>query len=389
MKQLLDLYRYLRGYLIISVSKGFPERFLNLCNKERLYLWDVIFRDNYITAKIYCKDFFRLKVIRRKSGVKIKILNKCGFIFFLKEKAERKVLLAGLTASLLVMFILNQFVWVIEINGTEKISKTEILESVNALGLDYGAFARNFDENKAGRDIVNHSDGRILWAAVNIKGSKAFVEIREAEEKQHKNQKNTSCNIVADFDGVILSNETYSGTSCVSSGNAVRVGDILISGISENSDGSVNFHSADGKLSALHSTIEENVFPCNISVMKYSDECRHKAVTIFGFDIPISAKDFASFSKELEYNRYLDITDYFLPFGVTQKIGASEKEESVKNEMLYIINCFSKSEYDRFKNTLVLSSEYEFSIESDCYNIKGEYECIDFIGKKIDILQEN
>ena len=76
MRILLDIYRFLRSYIIISVQGGFPERFLNLCGKEKIYLWDVEYSSGCVTAKIGCRDFPRLKAIRAKSGVKIKIKEK-------------------------------------------------------------------------------------------------------------------------------------------------------------------------------------------------------------------------------------------------------------------------------------------------------------------------
>ncbi|MBQ6600271.1 MAG: hypothetical protein IIX36_01370, partial [Clostridia bacterium] len=56
---------------------------------------------------------------------------------------------------------------------------------------------------------------------------------------------------------------------------------------------------------------------------------------------------------------------------------------------LFYIDEFTREEYSLLKNSKVLKSDYSFTKEKNCYNIGAEYDCIDFIGKKCAILQEN
>ena len=47
---ILRLFRYLLGYVRFAAWGGFPERFINLCEHNRILLWDVRSRDGVITA---------------------------------------------------------------------------------------------------------------------------------------------------------------------------------------------------------------------------------------------------------------------------------------------------------------------------------------------------
>lgn len=391
MKHILKLYRFIKGFITIKVSGGFPERFLNLCNKEKLYVWDVVYENNFISLKIYCRDFRKLRKIRLKSGVSIKITDKKGIHFTLRENRKRKILIVGLLVSLLFMNLTNLFVWSIEVKNTENIGAVEIREAVKSLGLDFGTFVPLYDEIQSGREAVNLFNGKVIWAAINIKGSKATVEMREYFSFESKKDDNNSpCNITADFGGIIISEEVYSGVAAVNSGSAVKKGDILISGISENTDGSVNFHHADGSITALHSrTLSHNV--SSESVYKtVALQDSFNIVNIFSLKIPLSykafySKDFCFVSKE-----FLKVNDSLLPFGIISKSKTAVTEaKSSDIDIIYCIDEFTKAEYNEFKNTYIINCDYKISSVKSGYNINGNYNCIDFIGKKSAILQEN
>lgn len=389
MKTLLELFRFLQAYAVITISGGFPERFLNLCNREKVYLWDVVYENNCVKAKIYCKDFSKLRGIRKKCGVKIKITGKHGPGYIIKANKNRKALLAGMVTALIFMLLMNQYVWFIDVNGNESINKYEITDAANLLGLKRGTFAPTFDKNAAGRKIVNLFDGRLLWAAVNIKGSRAVIELREYKENNKEAEEKKPCNIIADFDGVIITNEVYSGTSCTARGSAVRSGDILISGISEDTDGLASFHAADGKLSAYH---KRNISFAAKSTdyVRLKQKSKYKILNIFSMNFPLSLKAFDKGNEAYSYEEYINYDNTSLPFGVITKAHIQAKQtDEIITDSIILLDEFTKQEYETMKNTLIINSSYKLNNSSEGFNINAEYECIDFIGKKSDILQEN
>lgn len=391
MIKLIDIHRLIKNYVTIKVSGGFPERFVNLCAKEQIYLWDSFYEKDALSTNIYCKDFFKLRKIRRKSGVKIKITGKYGVYFFYKSLNHRKAAIYGFALSLLFMSFMNLFVWSIDIKGAQNISSNEILEAVNNMGLDYGTFVPLFDESESARETVNLFNGRVLWVAINIKGSKATVEIRESDKKDAVEEDDINhCNIIADFDGIIVSAEALSGVLSTKNGSAVKKGDLLVSGISENLDGSVNLHKAKGKLTAYHCVSVDETFDKKQKCVRIEETSRCNRLVLFSLNIPVSVNCFIPSEEKLTYTNLLKINGSALPFGIIRECLTSVTEfESNENHMIYCVDKFSSDEYERFRNTYVINSEYTFSEKTDGANISAEYECIDYIGKKSIIFEEN
>lgn len=386
----LNVYRYLLNYVTVSIKGGFTERFINLCNRENVYMWNSVYRNGELTANVFCKDFKKLRGIRKKSGVKIKIIKKCGIYFFIRRNEKRKILIPGICTALLIMLFMNNFIWNIEVTGTKKISPDEIIEMLSESGLKYGTFVPGFDEAQAGREAVNLSDGKILWLAVNIKGSKATVEVRDYVKQQGLNTDNTPCNIVANFDGIILSAYTHTGVQVIQNGSAVKKGDLIISGVYENENGTVDYLCADGEISAIC----ENELKYKKSSAKNKTELVNLkdryTLKLFGINIPLFLKSDDRLLDKISYTEYLTFDGYVIPIGLektTLYMSESASDEEFKE--IREIDAFTNREYFKFKNSNIIKADYTISTDKDNYEISGKYSCIHFIGIKSPILKEN
>ncbi len=391
MNKILLLYRYLRGFITIRISGGFPERFLNLCNRERIQIFDSFYENGSVSAKIFCKDFPRLRKLRRKSGVKIKITDKCAAAYFFRKNRKRNILIYGMLFSVLFMSVMNLFVWCIDAKDTHSISKEEIIDAGINSGLKFGTFVPLYDENKANRDIVNMFNGRVIWSSVNIKGSKATFDIREYNEPEKSDKREAEpCNVIADFDAIIISADIYSGVSYISEGNAVKSGDLLISGIYQNNDGSVSFHNADGKITALHKTEMNKTYSKNEDVFTINEGANSVELKFFTLSIPLSPEAFGNKDCNVGYTELLKNQDCLLPFGFTHQCELVRNEKKISDlSPLFYIDEFTDEEYHALKNSLIIDVKYSFRVNEDSYNISAYYDCLDFIGKKSVILQEN
>lgn len=383
----LDIYRYFRNYMTLIVSGGFTERFINLCNRRGIYLWDSHYHNGELNVKIYCRDFRKLHGIKHKSGVSIRVAEKIGIAFFVRENKKRKVLATGLVIAMLVMLAMNSFVWSIEVTGNENISEKEISQMLKASGLEYGAFVPAFDESKASRDAVNLSDGKILWLAINIKGSKATVEVRDYIKPIESSADSEPCNIIADFDGIILSSYTHRGVQIQHSGAAVKKGDLLISGIAENESGAVDYLSADGEITAIHSDVLSMDFTEKTNKSIITDLSYSFSLNIFGVNLPLNLEKNNN-ADSYSYTAYMTFDGNTLPIGTTKTaIKDSIVTADKKTELLESTVAFTNEEYSKFKNSRITASDYTITKNTNGINISGVYECIDFIGSKVPIIK--
>lgn len=386
----LIFYRYLRGYVSVNVSGGFIERFINLCNRNKIILWDIIFDDGTTTVNMYCKDFFAIRPICRKSGVRLHISAKKGLIFDFKSNRNKRHYLPGIIIAAVFMLCMNMFVWEIETTGSDKLSEEEILSIVKEAGLHYGTFTPFFNSNEAARNAVNFFDGKVLWLAINIKGSKAIIEVRDLEDAPKNNIKTLPSNLIANFDGTLIQAQTHSGVQIANVGESVTKGEMLISGIYENEDGSIMYQPSKGVFTAYNEKRTENKYNRKMIFGKFTDYRKEKNISIFHLKLSVPFKHPDDGIIVRSYNRSLTFKEKILPFGITDKVtikNQSQREINLSN--IYFLDRFTSEEYENMKNSLIIKSDYNVHSDDSAVSISCVYKCIDYIGEEVTIIREN
>ena len=204
---------YLRGYLVIRISGRYPERFLNVCAARGILVWD-IFRlsGRSIRLKISLRGFRMLPPIANKTGVRVKILAKCGLPITLHKYRRRKLL-----------------VWDIEIVGNEKLPTNVILKNLEECGLYIGQARFKINQKKLKNDmLIKMTDLSWLWAEKN--GSKVVVNVKEKRPAPEIFDPNDYCSVIAAKDGVIDSMIVRNGMPAVKIGDTVQKNAVLVSG---------------------------------------------------------------------------------------------------------------------------------------------------------------
>lgn len=388
---IIDSFRLLKGYVSFKAQGGFTERFINLCSVNNIHIWNITAKNKEISANIAIKDFKKLKPVARASGVKVVISKKNGLPFFFANHSERVGLLISLVFFIAFSLVMNKFVWCIESQGSEKYSPEQIIAVAESFGLKHGTFIPFFDEKEASRSIVNAFEGELLWASVNIKGSRAMIEVRDFVKGIDEDYDSDPCNIVSDFDGVVLSVETAKGDSVVSPGSGVTKGDLLISGVLDALNESTKYCHARGKVTAItkRQCVSENLFSsCNF---KFTKTQNYYSLYFFGIKIPLGFYKTDNSNQSYSYMKSFCFDGKILPFGIIKTTVAEYKNEAYEKEqlLLYTVNSYSNNAYSTFENTTILSSVIDVDISKDKIKLCGNYECIDNIGKTQPIIIEN
>ena len=224
----MALWYYLCGYVRIR-AKGFSaERFMNMAAFRGVYLWDVTQTGATMTMKAAGSSMDILEACAEKTGCTIEVLGWGGLPAFLGRFRRRQVWAAGLLLFAAGLYLLSSFVWMVEVEGNERLGEEEILSFCGEMGLKPGAWKRNVDtEAITNKLLENFSD--ISWVSVGIRGTDATVKLAETIEKVELVDQETPCDIIASADGVILQITAERGTPLVAAGDVVQKGDILIS----------------------------------------------------------------------------------------------------------------------------------------------------------------
>ncbi|MGN1442957.1 MAG: sporulation protein YqfD, partial [Acutalibacteraceae bacterium] len=218
-----------------------------------------------------------------------------------------------------------------------------------------------------------------------IKGSHAVIEVRDYIAKRDDETYGDPCNIIADFDGELLSVEVHNGTKACPEGSGVKKGDLIISGIFENRDTSCIFMEARGIVTAIHDndlTVSRNM---NQSFQAFTNKKTVKKIGFFGLSIPLGF-----FSADKDYEQYEKrFTLYFgqtkLPFYICEITRAYYNEDNsleAEKKCSLFFDDFSSEEYEKYKNTQILKKKLSIKESGKTITISDEVNCIDFMGVK-------
>ncbi len=301
---ILRIIRYLCGYVIFQGIGGFPERFLNLCAKEGIGIWDVHHRDGVMTARVMASNYRLLRSCAAKAGMRLKVQQRHGFSFVIYRYRKRIGILVGIGLFVLILTVSSNFVWTIKVEGNEQMDSAVIMQTMEELGLRAGVMKSSLDISAMELEGLKKLE-ELSWLSVNIRGSVATIEVRERTMPPEMLDEKTPCNVVASADGYIVRLEAYEGSTKVRVGDSVVKGDLLISGVMESKLETTRFVHARGTVIANTNRVVETEVPLQQEKTVYLGQEKKKyALKLFGFRIPI----YFSEPKEGEWEKTAEIS---------------------------------------------------------------------------------
>lgn len=311
---MLFLYRLFCGFLQVEFWGVYPEKVLNLCAKNGITVWS----GRYSKGKIYCnilvKDFLKLPDVLKSSGVRVHIIKKVGFPFFIKKYEKRFGVFAGIVIFFAFLQIMSGYIWIIDVVGNKTVSDEKIISTCFDLGIKTGIKKSEIDSKNDVQDLLLKSKD-LAWASLNIEGSKLTVNVSEITAKKEDNS--VATNLKSSHDAIIKRIDVTSGNCVVKVGDTVAKGEILVSGIIENANGTKFVHSIGTIIAETQETI---IIKESFTKKKYipNGKVKQKSVLdVFGIKLPLyfgkekgnfetasNKKTLKLFSKELPIKVY-------------------------------------------------------------------------------------
>lgn len=280
------LLRFILGYVSFDADGPFPERFINLCSYGGIKLWGISRREGGISACIRAGDYRRLRGVSRRTLSRTHVTSRHGLPFIMRRFKARPGLWAGAAAAAALLYCLSLFVWNIHIEGNVSTDTAEIQAVLESIGLTEGVRRTEVDTEKLRHELLL-SMPELSWAAVNIEGTAATVDVSEAEPAD-KVKDDSPCNIMAASDGRIISVDVYRGTANVKEGDAVVKGDLLISGVVDHLNGMVSFMHASGRVVAeTEHELSVRVDFAETRAVRNGRVKTRRVLTLFGVEIPL------------------------------------------------------------------------------------------------------
>lgn len=341
---MLQLIRYLQGYLAIKVVGFSPERFMNLCSNHHLFLWDIVNHGDYYTMNISLKNFYKLKGFTRKTGTRVVITQRYGLPFLSVRMWRRKIFIAGLVGSLLFWLWMAGFIWAVEVEGNFFITTDMFQDFLVENGIRTGMNKKEVDIEKLEEAIRTKFD-IVTWTSAKIEGTKLLIQVRENDLIQMEAgnadaaETEQGMDLTANKDGVVVSMVTRSGVPLVHIGDEVKKGDILVEGAVPiyQDDGTVKRYEycvadADIMLQCVYSLKEEIME--KHEEKHFTGKEKKQFFIIFGtkeIKMPLLGKKFDQCDMIEEKKQLKIFRNYYLPV----YIGINQYREYKVEEQIY------------------------------------------------------
>lgn len=325
---MLQVIRYLQGYLTIRVQGFSPERFMNLCSNHHLFLWNIVNYGDYYTMNISLKNFYKLKGLTRKTGTRVVITGRYGLPFLSVRMWRRRIFLAGLLGSLAFWIWMSGFIWAVEIDGNYFVTTDVFQDFLNANGIRTGVKKGQIDIETLEESIREHFD-IVTWTSARIDGTRLLIQVKEndlikmdeGKKETEINKENTGMDLVAQKEGVIVSMVTRSGVPLVKAGAEIQKGDILVEGGVPiyNDDGTVKRYDycvadADIMLQCIYSLAED--IDEKHEEKKYTGKEKKQPFLILGtrkISTPLLGRKFEKYDVIEEKHQLKIFKNYYLP----------------------------------------------------------------------------
>ena len=134
------------GEVRIRVRGASTERFLNVCLRGEIALWDVTREDaRTLTATLSVRDFYALRRLMGRTGCRVRIVERHGAPFWVNRIRARWVLGAGVFGLAALLVVLSQFLWVLEIDAAPGVPVGALREILRETGIYEGAYLGSVD----------------------------------------------------------------------------------------------------------------------------------------------------------------------------------------------------------------------------------------------------
>lgn len=284
---LSDVSVFLRGSCRFRATGRFPERFLNLCARSDMGLWDIDREDDSITASIIAGRYRRLLPLARRCGVQLSVLGRRGLPFRLLPYRRRPGMPLGFLMFCGILWFLSLFVWSVKLPVLSPDTLQKVETALEEMGVSTGSLRSELDGNRMSIELQLKVPD-LTWAGISTYGSRVTVEAKEFEPAVGRPDDGQPRNLVAARDGIILETEPLRGSIEVERGQAVVRGDLLVSGVVEHLDGSVQITDATAKVWAQ--TTRE--LSCSMPLRQLERRRTGKLITrhrvrLFGLELPL------------------------------------------------------------------------------------------------------
>ncbi|MGI6578422.1 MAG: sporulation protein YqfD [Eubacteriales bacterium] len=389
---MLSVVNFFRGYLEVEIVGPYPERFINICSQNGITFWNLNREDrDRLTARVRVLEIARLRELAQNALCEVRVLSQRGAPFFVWKFRKRYLFIAGFLFFALVLYFSSLRIWDIKVYGNHKVSEERILKNLREIGVGIGTSSSKIDPEFIENSMLLRIP-ELSWLTVNVRGSKAEVEVRERSDPPKIVDKKIPCNVVARRGGIITKLVVLDGSTQVEVGDTVTEGQLIASGVMDTVVGMRLVHAMAQVEARTWYTITAKI-PAKINIKEYTEEKILKtAVIIAGHRLNLY------FNSSIPYERCDKIvkkTQLSLPGGyvlpitwVTENyLEYNTHQGQLDAEVAaYILRQGLKSRLEEMvPEGEILRTDYTLALDGSFYTMTLTAECLEDIAKTVEI----
>lgn len=224
-------FMYADGYVRIKLWGSGVERFLVMCSRKKMSLWDIEAQGKFIFVNMRLKDFFNCRKLARKAGIRAVVVERHGLPFFMPKLVRRSFMIVGFVLFLLVWFVSTNMLLHIRLEGNYSISEDVFKDFLKEQGVYVGMWKKDIPLEELEKEIRKEFD-LVTWTSGKLDGTVLIISMKENEKLvAEENEKPAyGSSIYATADGIISSIYVRNGVPMVKKGAEVKKGDLLVDG---------------------------------------------------------------------------------------------------------------------------------------------------------------
>ena len=396
-----EFMHFLTGYVKAEISGEETGRLLSLAAKENIRFFGYKGEKESVKVSLKIKDYKKLLKIKRKLKVKIKRLEKRGVPFLLHPYKKRLGLISGFVFGVIIVIMMSGRVWVLKSEGSLIYKESEVLKYAESFGITLGMKQSDINPHKTANKLLYTLKG-VDFVSVNTDGALVNIVIKDSVIKPEikEGEKGEVRNVIARSDGVIKYIEASDGMVKVKVNEAVKKGDLLITGLWDTYN---NWGEKTGK--SFSAAARGKVIAEVRKVYSYKTELKYtefingklserKSLYLFGQSFPLSFPliENDKYKKELSFS-HLYLLGVKMPIGLISEkyreqipIERELTEFEAQNKLKNMFHSDIRQEI--FKGNELLNRKLDYKREGNTLYLTAECVFLEDIAEIVPVLFE-
>jgi len=381
----MDLWKSLNGMAQMELTSADPATAISQVNAAGINLYGAKREDDDIITRFSVRrqDVEKLKALAQKRGYDINISRRSGIYWIGKQLLKRPILTIGILLFLVIAMYLPSRVFFFEIEGNSTIPTRLILEKCQSCGISFGVSRREVRSEKM-KNALLEAIPELQWAGINTSGCTAVITVKERTPVQLPSADCGVSSIVAKRDGVITEITTTKGNPVCKVGQAVKAGEVLISGYTDCGI-KIQATQAKGEVYATTNRTLEAVAPLNWQVQATKTAIEKKYSVIIGKNrinfYKGSGISDATCDKMYEES-YVTLPGGFrLPIIIVTETWTYYEESDITLPEPNLSSFANRYLLQQMVAGTVVSRIEDGTVEDGIYRFQGNYACTEMIGQ--------